>query len=518
MLNLAEILENSARTCPDRTAVVAGDTRMTFAEVDAAAKQVANLLVARGIEPGDRVALSIPNVVWFPIVYYGILEAGAVVVPLNILLKGREVAYHLEDSGARAYFCFEGSPELPVLEEGRAGFDAVPGCEHLFVVTADPQALSPLPGTETLTRALAGHSEVFESVATESDDTAVVLYTSGTTGKPKGAELTHANVTLNALTAHRTFEGGEGTDIHLVTLPLFHSFGQTLQMHTAFAAGNTLVLMPRFDPAAAIALIRSEQVTVFAGVPTMYHGLLAAVSGDSGPAEALSTLRIAVSAGSAMPTELMARVEEKLGVQVMEGYGLSETSPGVCFTPRGGRRKPGSIGKPIWGVQMKLVDENGRDIDDDPSAVGEIAVKGHPVMKGYLNRPEATAAAIVDGWFRTGDLARKDEDGYYHVIDRAKDMIIRGGYNVYPRELEEVLMTHPAVSMVAVVGVPHDTLGEEIKAYVLNNPADPTTPDELVRWGKQQFAAYKYPRVVEFVDRLPMTATGKILKRELGPA
>jgi len=167
---------------------------------------------------------------------------------------------------------------------------------------------------------------------------------------------------------------------------------------------------------------------------------------------------------------------------------------------------------------MKLVDENGRDIDDDPSAVGEIAVKGHPVMKGYLNRPEATAAAIVDGWFRTGDLARKDEDGYYHVIDRAKDMIIRGGYNVYPRELEEVLMTHPAVSMVAVVGVPHDTLGEEIKAYVLNNPADPTTPDELVRWGKQQFAAYKYPRVVEFVDRLPMTATGKILKRELGPA
>ncbi|MFE9682010.1 long-chain fatty acid--CoA ligase [Streptomyces sp. NPDC006285] len=517
MLNLAVLLEDSARRHPTREAVVCGDTRLSYAQVDATANQVANLLVSRGIKPGDKVALSSPNIPWFPIVYYGILKMGAVVVPLNVLLKRREIAYALRDCDARAYVCFEGTSELPMGLEGVAGFEQAPECEHLFVI-AEPTSSSPLEDVETLGEALTGRPTVFDSLPTESTDTAVVLYTSGTTGQPKGAELTHANLTLNALTTHRLLACGEGTDIHLIVLPLFHSFGQTLQMHTAFFGGNTLVLMPRFEPAAALRTMLQEKVTYFAGVPTMYHGLLAALPGEAETEQLAANLRIAISGGAAMPVELLDQVREKTGVRVMEGYGLSETSPAICFTPFHGEHRPGSIGSPIWGVELKLIDSDGHEIADtadNRDAIGEIAVKGHPVMKGYLNRPEESAAVLKDGWFRTGDLARKDADGYYYIVGRAKEMIIRGGYNVYPRELEEVLMTHPAVSMVAVVGVPDERLGEEIKAFVLKTPGDPTTEAELVSWSREQFAAYKYPRTVTFVDGFPMTGAGKILKREL---
>lgn len=514
MLNLSVLLEDSARSCPEREAVVLGPTRLTYRQVDTAADQVANLLVSRGIKPGDKVALTCPNLPWYPIVYYGILKAGAVVVPLNVLLKAREVAYHLRDSDARAYFCFEGTSVLPTGADGHAGFEETDGCEHFFTITAEPGSVSPVPGTETLYAALSGQKPSHDPVATEATDTAVLLYTSGTTGKPKGAELTHANLILNALTAHRII-GGEGADRHLVALPLFHSFGQTLQMHTAFAGGNTVVLMPRFDPAQAVDVLRSEAITHFAGVPTMFHGLLTALTGTADVTDIAGNLKLVLSGGAAMPVELLRRVEQNLGVKVLEGYGLSETSPAVCFTPPDGENRPGSIGKPIWGVKMKLVNPDWSEVPDDPDAVGEIAIKGHPVMKGYYNRPEATAEAISNGWFRTGDLARRDADGYYYIADRAKDMIIRGGYNIYPRELEEVLMAHPAVSLVAVIGVPHETLGEEVKAVVQRTSGDHTTEEELVAWGKAQFAAYKYPRIVEFRDSLPMNATGKILKREL---
>lgn len=517
MLNLSVLLEDPARTYPERDALVFGSTRMTFAAVNAAANQVANLLVSRGIGPGDTVALASPNVPWFPIVYYGILKTGAAVVPLNVMLRAREVAYHLRDSGAKALFAFEGSAELPIAQAGREAFEQTETCEHFFVITANPAAPSPLEGVETLGAALAGQPAEFDCVRTEATDTAVVLYTSGTTGQPKGAELTHANLVLNALTAHRFLEGGEATDTHLVALPLFHSFGQTLQMHTAFVGGNTMVLMPRFDPAQAVHLMLSEGVTHFAGVPTMYHALLAALPGEAEVARIASNLRLALAAGSAMPVTLMEQIREQFGIDVREGYGLSETSPGACFTPRNGESRPGSIGKPIWGVEMRLIDDDWNEVPASPESVGEIAIKGHPVMKGYFNRPAETAQVLNEGWFRTGDLARKDADGYYYVIDRAKEMIIRGGYNVYPRELEEALMTHPAVSMVAVVGVPDDALGEEVKAYVVKNPGDRTTAAELVEWGRENFAGYKYPRIVEFVQEFPMTATGKILKRKLTP-
>ncbi|MFE6510193.1 long-chain fatty acid--CoA ligase [Nocardioides sp. NPDC057767] len=516
MLNLSILLEESARTYPDRDALVLGATRLTYSQVNAAANQVANLLVERGVEPGDKVALMCPNLPYFSIVYYGILKSGAVVVPLNVLLKGREVAYHLDDSDAKALFAFEGTAELPIGSEAKAGFDQVDACRELFVITADPAASSPI--ADTFARAVAGRPTAFETVATDEDDTAVILYTSGTTGQPKGAELRHRNMRDNALASKDLF-GCDVTrpDTYLCVLPLFHSFGQTVIQNGGFAFGGTVVMLPRFEPAPVIETMLRESVTVFAGVPTMYWGLLGAL--DSGTAvETLATnLRMAVSGGAALPVEIHREVEKRLGVTVAEGYGLSETSPVASFAPYGEAPRPGSIGKPIPGVSMKLIDPaSWAEIEWTPDAIGEIAIKGHNVMKGYHQREKATAEVIdQDGWFRTGDLARRDEDGFYYIVDRSKDLIIRGGFNVYPREVEEILVTHPDVSLAAVIGVPHESHGEEIKAFVILQPGSTLTAADLVAWAKTQMASYKYPRLVEFVRSLPMTATGKILKREL---
>ncbi|HET7325884.1 MAG TPA: long-chain fatty acid--CoA ligase [Nocardioidaceae bacterium] len=515
MLNLACLLEDSARKVPDRDALVLGDTRLPYKAVDAAANQVANLLVSEGIQPGDKVALTCPNLPYFPIAYYGILKAGAVVVPLNVLLKGREIAYHLADSDAKAYLCFEGTAELPMGADGFAGFNDTAACEHFFVITADPAAPSPIEGAGSFGAAVNGQSPVFDTVVTEPSDTAVILYTSGTTGQPKGAELSHSSMVMNVLTNHRLF-GSTPTspDVHLVTLPLFHSFGQTVQMNSGFALGSTLVLMPRFDPAAALALMQQEDVSFFAGVPTMYWALLGALDEAVDVDKIAEKLRTAVSGGSSLPVEIIREVKDRFHVQILEGYGLSETSPVATFNHRDRAPKPGSIGTAIWGVEVKLVDGDWKTVDG-VDEMGEIAVKGHNVMSGYYNRPDATAEVMRDGWFRTGDLARRDEDGYYYIVDRAKDLIIRGGFNVYPREVEEVLLTHEAVSLCAVVGVPDDRNGEEIKAFVIKNQGADVTGAELIEWAKEQMAGYKYPRLVEFRDELPMTASGKILKREL---
>jgi long-chain acyl-CoA synthetase len=515
VLNLAMVLEDSARNTPTREALVLGSSRMTYAEVDSAANQVANLLVSRGIEPGDKVALSCPNVFAFVIVYYGILKAGAVVVPLNVLLKAREVAYHLDDCDAKAYICFEGTPELPMAAQGWEGFSKTDSCEEFFVITSDAKASSPIDGATTLGSVLVEQSPVFETRVTQADDTAVILYTSGTTGQPKGAELTHANMVINALSDARLHGQPEtGFDTHLVTLPLFHSFGQTVQLNGGFAEGCTLVLLPRFDAKAALGLMQSETITFFAGVPTMYWGLLGALDDSVDVDTIAANLRVAVSGGSSMPVEILREFKDRFHVTVKEGYGMSETSPVATFNPPGREPKAGSIGTPIWGVEVKLIAPDWSTVEADDE-VGEIAVRGYNVMKGYYKRSEATAEVMRDGWLRTGDLARRDSDGYYYIVDRAKDMIIRGGLNVYPREIEDVLMTHPDVSLAAVVGVPHESHGEEIKAFVIKNEGAAVTEEELVAWSKEQMASYKYPRTVEFRNELPMTSTGKILKREL---
>lgn len=514
MINIAINLERNAGLVPTKTAICFADKQITYAQLNGAANQVANGLRALGIGRGDKVVLSCPNLPFFPIVYYGILKAGAVVVPINVLLKGPEIAYYLQDSEAMAFFCFEGSPELPMGVDGHAGFKQAGTCANFFMITADPTKPAAIEGVKTLGMLMKDQSPAGSHVSTDANDTAVILYTSGTTGKAKGAELSHANIAMNVMVSHSLLRQ-TADDVHLVALPLFHSFGQTVQMNAGLMAGATLVLLPRFDPDTAFKLMQAHKVSIFAGVPTMYIALLnlpgAAERHDLTAISA--TLRLGASGGAAMPVEVMKQFEERFGIAILEGYGLSETSPVATFSFLEFDRIPGCVGKAVWGTEVRIVDATGAPVVT--GAEGEIVIRGHNVMKGYYNRPEATAEAIRDGWFHSGDIGRMDEKGNIFIVDRLKDMVIRGGFNIYPRELEEVLMTHEAVAQVAVIGVPHETHGEEVKAVIVCKPDKTVTPDELGAWCKERMAAYKYPRLIEITESLPMTATGKILKREL---
>ncbi len=518
MLNLGRLVREQALYYPRREAVRLGDTVLDYGAIDDGSDRVAAYLRQIGLRPGEKVALSCPNLPYFPIVYYGILKAGCVVVPLNVLLKAREIAYHLDDSDARAYVVFEGSPELPMAREGAAAFEQVAGCRELVVIAADPQGASPVAGAPTLGRILTATPPARDIHPTNADDTAVILYTSGTTGRPRGAELSHLNMWLNAGVSARLFRTLDlwpEQHVFLMALPLFHSFGQTVGMNAMFYVGASITMLPRFEPRAALERMLEHGVTIFAGVPTMYWALLNAAGHLSmEQTERLrQTLAFAVSGGAALPVEILRRFEEAYGVGIMEGYGLSETSPVASFNHRDRERKPGTIGQSVFGVDMRIVDEN--DVEVDDGTPGEIVIRGHNVMKGYYKRPEATADAMRGGWFHTGDIGTRDEEGYFTVVDRLKDLILRGGFNVYPREVEEVLMTHPDVSLAAVIGVPHEEHGEEIKAFVVLREGASCTPDDLIGWSREQMAAYKYPRIVAFRSELPMNATGKILRRAL---
>lgn len=516
-LNLASVLEHRALLQPDRLAVTFGGTHITYGELNARATKLAAGLHAIGIGPGDHVALSCPNLPWFPIAYYGILKAGAVVIPLNILLKPREIAYHLKDGDAKALLAYEGSPDLPMAEMAQAAC-AEAGCAHLVIMTADPAAPNPVPSGISIGKLLEGQSASQNTRRRKPDDTAVILYTSGTTGRPKGAELTHENMLLNAMSARDMYmpamHPGLEQDVALITLPLFHSTAQTCLMNAGLLAGFRLVLMPRFDAAATLETMRGEQVTLWIGVPTMYWSLMDYAVAQGIDTEPIArTLRLCVSGGAPMPVELLHNFEKTFQVRILEGYGLSETSPVVCFNQLQRPCKPGTVGLPIFGVEIRCVDEQGRTVPAGER--GEIVVRGPNIMKGYYNRPAATEEAMLNGWFHTGDVGILDEEGYLSVVDRKKDMIIRGGFNVFPRELEEALMSHPAVALAAVIGIPDERLGEEIKAYIVKKGGSSVTADELLAWGREQFASYKYPRAIEFVDSLPMSATGKVLKRKL---
>jgi long-chain acyl-CoA synthetase len=515
MLNLAQVIEDNAGKYPDREAIVSGSTRLTYRQLNAMANQVANGLQALGIGRGDNVALTCPNVPYFQIAYYGILKTGATVVPLNILLASPEIAYHLKDCNAKAFFCFEGSAALPIGDTGYQGLVESETGGHFILMTADSSASPPKDDMMTLGMLMNGRPTSFETDSTGPEDTAVILYTSGTTGRPKGAELTHSNLVLNAMVARDLYlPAAQERNVALVALPLFHVFGMTVQMNAMMLLCSTQVLLPRFDPALAIEAMLSERVNFFCGVPTMFWGLLNQARATKMDTGAIAeNMRMCISGGAALPLELLRGFEQTFSVAILEGFGLSETSPVICFNQLGFERKPGSIGRPLFATEMRLVDDSDQEVAQGQA--GEIVVRGHSVMKGYYNRPEATAEAMRGGWFHTGDIATMDQDGYFFIVDRKKDMILRGGYNVYPRELEEVLMTHPAVSLAAVIGVPHPSLGEEVKAYIIRKPDVTVTVEELSIWCKEQMAAYKYPRFIEFRGSLPMTATGKILKRQL---
>ena len=519
-LNLASILDHHAHMRPATPAIVMGDRRLTYAQLNAMAGKVASALQALGLQPGDHVAVTCPNVPYFPMVYFGILKAGCVVVPLNVLLKPREIAYHLKDSDAKAYFCFEGTAELPMATWGQEAVAQVPACQHFVVMTADPTAPQGPGGARSLATLLAAQPDTrFATVARRPGDTAVILYTSGTTGQPKGAELTHANIQLNAWGTSGLmgpFIDARSAEPHvaLITLPLFHSFGQVAQMVTGLTMGHTLVLLPRFDPSAVLQAMTRERVHFWAAVPTMFWTLAEHVAKEKVDASGIREhLRVCTSGGAAMPVELMKRFESLFGVRILEGYGLSETSPVATFNHATRPSKPGTVGTPLMGIEVAVVDPQDRPVPT--GEVGEVVIRGHNIMKGYYKRPDATADVMRNGWFHSGDLGRLDEDGYLTIVDRTKDMIIRGGFNVYPREIEEVLMTHPAVSLCAVVGIPDERLGEEVKAFIVRAPGAQATEEDVIDWCRDQFAAFKAPRLVEFREQLPMTATGKVLKREL---
>jgi long-chain acyl-CoA synthetase len=488
-LALASILAESALRHSGRTALIAGDERISYGELWEQARRYGAMLRRMGVQPGDRVAVLLLNSPDFPRAYYGILAVGAVVVPVHALLTPDEIAFILTNS--RAKLLIAGGPLLP---GGKAAAEKA--------------------GVPLLEAAVPSDAPIETFVQREPSDDAVILYTSGTTGWPKGALLSQNNLVMNATISAFDLFDVECEDVFLGTLPLFHSFGQTCVMNTAFRAGACVVLLARFDADAALQLMVDHGVTLFAGVPTMYIALLDAAKRHAGR----PPLRACASGGAAIPVAVIEAFERVFDAPIYEGYGLSETSPVASFNQADFGRKPGTVGCGIWGVDLEIAKPEVEDrIELLPHGeLGEIVIRGHCVFKGYLDNPQATKEAIVDGWFRSGDLGIKDDAGFVTILDRKKDMILRGGFNVYPREVEEVLMRHPAVKQVAVIGVPHETHGEEIVAVVVRHDhAGEITEDHIVAWSQEHLAKYKYPRHIRFVDAMPLGPSGKVLKREL---
>ncbi|MEV0292402.1 long-chain fatty acid--CoA ligase [Nocardia sp. NPDC050710] len=485
-LSLASILAEQARRRPDHIALIEGTQRITFAQLWEQSRAQAAALIELGVRPGDRVALMGPNTIEFPRAYYAILAAGAVVVPVHLLLTAPEAEYVLRDTESRLLLCHERFAEVGRAAAAGAGIDFY-----------DTNSLTAQPIPTFISR--------------QPQDPAVVFYTSGTTGRPKGAELSHLNMVMNATV--NAFDANEvhRDDIALGALPLFHVFGQTVSMNSTWRAGATLVLQPRFEAAEAIRLMVAEGVNTFHGVPTMYLGLIDAAR----HAETLPNLRLCVSGAAALPQPVLEAFEELFGARILEGYGLSETSPTSAVNQPVLGPRAGTVGHPVWGVDVEIADP---DIADrivlvPTGSSGEVVIRGHNLFSGYIGRPEATAEVVVDGWFRTGDLGVKDAEGYLTIVDRIKDVIIRGGFNVYPSEVEEVLMRHPGIARVAVIGVTDPTYGEEICAVVV--AAQPLTAAEVIAYGREHLAKHKYPRRVEFVSELPLGPSHKVLKKDL---
>jgi long-chain acyl-CoA synthetase len=500
--NLAVILRESRNAHPEKPLCHIAEQTFSYAQVDEISGRVATSLRNLGVGRGDKVAVQLPNLPHFLFAYFAILKAGAVMVPLNPLLRAPEVRYHLHDSDSRLLITFETFAE-----------EAVKGAGDL------PTYVVNLPGNDQRPEGTKHFDELYfaddtgDIEPTNADDTAVIIYTSGTTGKPKGAELTHFQLFMNCTVAGELFEIRDD-DVGMAVLPMFHVFGLSSVLNVTVRYGGSLVLVPRFDAKTVVDELAHHRCTIFSGVPTMYFALLQADT----EGHDLSALRVGVSGGAAIPGEVIRAFEEKFpGVVILEGYGLSETASTTTFNINAEQRKVLSIGKPIWGVEVRVVDEDDNELPPGTDNVGEIVIRGHNVMKGYYKKPEATAEAFRDGWFHTGDLAYRDEDGYFFIVDRKKDLVIRGGYNVYPREIEEVLFDHPGVAAAAVIGKPDEKLGQEVLAFVVAKEGVKLTSDELIAHCKERLAAYKYPREVRVIDELPMGPTGKVLKKELRP-
>ena len=510
--NLATILTESTLAAPDAPVCRIGgnpNSATTYRELDDLSGRVAAGLREAGLSPGHVVALQLPNIPQFLIAYFGALKAGLVVLPLNPLLMAPELEYHLTDSAAAMLIGFDGLHA-----------EAAKACETtgvpLYLVSAGPAPDSPLPdGTRPVTELISAaplDEPGGDVEARGPDDTAVLVYTSGTTGKPKGAELTHFQLYMNCTVAGGLF-GARNDDVVLAVLPFFHVFGLSSVMNVFVRYGGCLSILPRFQPSAVLDAIEADRCTVIGSVPTMLHALAQQdIAGRD-----LSALRVAVSGGASLPEDVMRTFEDKYGIEVLEGYGMTETASSCSFN-RPGDRKVLSIGKPLWGVRMRVADSSGQPLPPGREHVGEILIRGHNVMKGYLGRPEATVETLRGGWLHSGDLGYADEDGFFFIVDRTKDLVIRGGYNVYPREIEEVLYAHPAILEAAVIGKPDERLGEEVVAVVALREGASASAEEIIAYTRERLAAYKYPREVRFMAELPKGPSGKILKTALREA
>jgi long-chain acyl-CoA synthetase len=490
-MNVAHLLEASARHLAGRPALVFGERGFTYAELDRAAGRVGAGLARLGLRPGERVCLHLGNRPEFVLAYYGCQKLGVTAVALNVAYVRDELAYIVRDSEAAAIV--SGPPfaaQLPPSGETasvrmRVGTDE-PGAIPFEALREDP----PIRARDC-----------------DRDDVAAILYTSATTGRPKGVMLTHANVVSNAhATAHHLRMTPE--DRGLCALPLFHCFGQNFIMNALVASGGTLILQERFVSGEFLAALAHHRVTILYAVPTMYIVLLAAglASHD------LSSLRLAFSAAAMLPADVEQRWTAATGLPISQGYGLTECSPFATYNHERDHR-PGSVGTPIENVEVRVVDEDDREVAD--GTLGEIVIRGPNVMRGYLGKPEDTAQALRGGWLHSGDIGYRDGDGYFHVVDRVKDMINVAGFKVFPREVEEVLFEHPAVAEVAVLGRPDPVKGEVVRACVVLRPGRSATPEELVERCRGRMAPYKVPAVVDFLPALPKSPTGKILKKNL---
>jgi long-chain acyl-CoA synthetase len=498
MSSLVQALRESAEAYADRPAVLAGSRIISHAAFGEQSDRVAAGLAALGIAKGDRVALYCPNSAEFAIAYAGILKAGATVVPINLLLNVEEIAYILQDAGARALVFHLAFTEPAERLQKTVALDfsvAIGGgAEGAVSWAALANSSGPPPAVE------------FDP----GEDLAVIIYTSGTTGRPKGAMLTHRNLVANTGSVREAMRWRPGEDVVLVVLPMFHAFAATVGMLTPLTNGCAFVPLPRFEPDLVADAIHASRATVFLGVPSMYSVLLR-LKDERVPL--LASLRFCVAGGAALPVEVLRRFEEKFGKRIYEGDGPTECSPVTCVNPIDGLTKPGTVGLPIPGVEMRIVNEEGWELP--LGEVGEIAVRGANVMKGYWNQPEATAEVFRGEWFLTGDLGTKDEDGYFSIVDRKKDLIIVNGMNVYPRMIEEVLHRLPSVREAAVVGEPHDLHGEIPVAYLALDPARPVAEAELRAFCREHLGRHQIPKKFIFLPELPKNGTGKILKRQL---
>jgi long-chain acyl-CoA synthetase len=503
-LSLARLLTESAALVPHKTAVRFAGTATTFAELDALSNRLASGLKARGVGPGDRVALYCINSTWFVVSYFAILKAGATVVPVNLLLHPEEAAFVLNDSEARMVIYHEVTDRAVAVIRSKL--------THARAFVAIGRTV--VPSADQYERLVSENDDepVLVQPRNAAEDVAVILYTGGTTGLPKGVMLTHDNLLTNVASVVSALGLDQHPDDVVITvLPMFHAFGATTGFLAPIAAHATVVALPQFTPDTTCRTIQDERGTVFLGVPTMY-AMMANLPAES--AHDLSSLRCAVSGGAAMPPAVMERFEQRYGVLIYEGDGPTECSPVTCVNPIGGRRKPLSVGVPVPRVEMKILDEHGVEVP--VGELGEVCVRGRSVMKGYWKQPEETRNVFHEGgWLRTGDIGRMDEDGYFYLVDRRKDMIIVHGINVYPRQVEDVLYRHPAVAEAAVIGIPDDLHGEMPKAFIALKPGEDVRPRELIRYCREHLGRFEVPRRVEIVPELPKSGAGKILKRAL---